>query len=382
MWFLEADIFSRMVLSSVLLCLVSVLSCAIFKKNVMKHLLLPIDLLLIGYVSVKLCAFYVVYTLITFLFVKILKNVKHLRKTLFVLLCLLCTVPFFYSRFTSFFDFLPEIFLLVGFSYNMLKAVDALYFTYYADTDIPLYTYANYMLFFPVITSGPIFRYRDFAKSFDKPKEIKPDLCEKCVKRVIKGLFKKMVALYFVNNYLLFVVEKGEFDTVYSLVVIALSYVALYLDLSGYSDIAIGLGSITGIIVPENFKKPWLSPSFTVFWRNWHVTLSDFIREHIFVVLNGKKLNRFVSALIGFCTMFVMALWHGFTNIFVVSGVYNGLLLAIENLFGITRADKKKHRILFYVRCLVVSFLFGINSMIFLFDFDTIFAVLKGLIGM
>lgn len=386
MWFLDTEIFSRMVVACLLLMVTSLVSTNLFGKNVMKHLLLPVNILLIGFVSWQLCAFYIVYTLITYGFVKVIKHVKSFRKTMFALLCLMCTLPFFYTRLAGFLDTLPVLFVLVGFSYNMLKAIDALYYTYYTDMDIPLYTYANYILFFPTVTSGPIFRYRDFEVTFGTPSVVDGERCEESIKKIIRGLFKKMVALYFVTQALekiMYTIVDGEkvlneFTLVSTLSVIALSYLTLYFDLSGYSDIAIGLGRIVGIEVPENFKKPWLSPSFTVFWRNWHVTLSDFIREHIFVVLNGKKLGKFASALIGFVTMVVMALWHGFTMPFVVSGVYNGLLLAIENIFGITKSDKKKNKAVFYLRCIAVSLLFGINSMIFIFDFDTIIAVLGG----
>ena len=389
MWFLDTAIFSRMIVACLVLMITSIVSTKAFGKNIMKHLLLPIDILLIGYVSWQLCVFYICYTLVTYGFVKIMKNLKHMRKTMFVTLCLMCTLPFFYTRLCGFLDSLPVLFVLVGFSYNMLKAIDAVYYTYYTDINIPLYTYANYILFFPTVTSGPIFRYRDFEVTFSNPAVVDGERCEEGIKKVIRGLFKKMVALYFVSAALEKIMytatdtEKllNDFTFFTSLCVIALSYLTLYFDLSGYSDIAIGLGRIVGINVPENFKKPWLSPSFTVFWRNWHVTLSDFIREHIFVVLNGKKLNKYVSALIGFVTMFVMALWHGFTTPFVVSGVYNGLLLAIENVFGITKSDKKKNKAVFYLRCVLVSLLFGINSMIFIFDFNTIKSVLLGLVS-
>ncbi len=389
MWFLDVEIFSRMIIACLVLAAVSVLSSKVLGKNMMKHLLLPADLLLVGFVSIELCVFYAAYTLLTYGFVKLLKHIKHGKKVMFALLCLACTLPFFYTRLAGFFEALPILFVLVGFSYNMLKAIDALYYTYYTDLDIPLYTYANYIMFFPVITSGPIFRYRDFEKTFNCPLPVTGELCAESIKKVIRGLFKKMVALYFVNKALMRIMytvtpegEKvlNEFNLVTSIAVVALCYITLYLDLSGYSDVAIGLGRITGIDVPENFKKPWCSPSFTVFWRNWHVTLSDFIREHIFVVLNGKKLNKFVSALIGFVTMLVMSLWHGFTAPFVVSGVYNGLLLAIENIFGITKSDKKKNKTVFFARCVLVCFLFGINTMLFLFDFDTIGKVLFGLV--
>ena len=107
-----------------------------------------------------------------------------------------------------------------------------------------------------------------------------------------------------------------------------LSYVILYVDLSGYSDIAIAVGSFMGIPVPENFKQPWTAASFTQFWRKWHVTLSDFIREHIFVVVSGKRLSKWISALIGLITMLVMSLWHEFSLLSLCTGFYMGAVLA------------------------------------------------------
>ena len=145
-----------------------------------------------------------------------------------------------------------------------------------------------------------------------------------------------------------------------------LSYAILYVDLSGYSDIAIAVGSFMGIPVPENFKKPWTAASFTQFWRKWHVTLSDFIREHIFVVVNGKRLNRWISAGIGLLTMLVMSLWHEFSLMALCTGLYMGGLLALENVLGLTTVDKRRTpKALYVFRCLIVLGLFSINAMFF-----------------
>ena len=145
-----------------------------------------------------------------------------------------------------------------------------------------------------------------------------------------------------------------------------LSYAILYVDLSGYSDIAIAVGSFMGIPVPENFKKPWTAARFTQFWRKWHVTLSDFIREHIFVVVNGKRLNRWISAGIGLLTMLVMSLWHEFSLMALCTGLYMGGLLALENVLGLTTVDKRRTpKALYVFRCLIVLGLFSINAMFF-----------------
>ncbi len=381
MWFLKPDILVRMLLSSVMLALVSVISNKTNSKhNFMKYLLLPADILLLFYVSKELCLFYIVYTLVTYLFVKALYKSHKFRKIQFVTYGVLFASVFVYAKFASVYDTLPMLFALVGISYNMLKAIDALYYVYYTEQNIPLFIYANYMLFFPVITSGPIFRYRDFEKTFESPAKVTSSVCEENVKRLIKGMFKKMVALYFVTQIMTFTLELEQ-KWYLSVLVLVLSYLTVYLDLSGYSDMSISLGRLIGIQVPENFKKPWNSVSFTVFWRNWHISLSDWIREHVYVVLSGKKLNKYISALVAFFTMIVMALWHGFSLPYILSGVFNGILLAIENLTGLTRTSRKKKKgVVYYLRCLAVSFLFSINTMFYVLPLEQMALVLKGLV--
>lgn len=380
MWYLQADILFRLLISCGLMIVISWISRLKFKKNLGRNFLLLFDIAILCYVSWQLAAFAVGYTIITYILIRILKPLKKTKRFWFVVFCLLCTVPFFYGRITEFFPQLPVIIVFTGIAYHMLKAVDTLYFVYYTDITIPLLTYANYMLFFPTFTSGPIFRYRDFSNVFRNPVPLTSELFLTCVKRFIRGMFKKMVVLYFVTEIFNFLIGL-EIHWYISLAVIVLSYVILFLDLSGYSDIAIAVGSVMGYTVPENFRKPWAAASFTQFWRNWHITLSDWVREHIFVVLNGKKLNRFASAAVGFMTMFVMEMWHGFTLPYIIGGVYNGLCMGLENLFGLTKADKRKmKKPLYILRCFIVNFAFALNTLLFTVTPEQFIEIMKGLI--
>ena len=205
-----------------------------------------------------------------------------------------------------------------------------------------------------------------------------PDRFITCVKRFIKGMFKKMVVLYFVSTFFNFLLGSDKHWYV-SLLTVVTSYFLLYFDLSGYSDIAIATGSVMGYTVPENFRKPWAAASFTQFWRNWHITLSDWVREHIFVVLNGKKLNRLASAGVGFAVMFVMEMWHGFTPPYLVGGVYNGLCLGMENLLGLTTADKRKmNKAVYVIRCIIVNMLFALNTLLMTVTTEQLAEILKG----
>ena len=381
MWYLEADTLFLLLITTGAMILISGLSRLLFNRDFAPKVLFIANISVIGIISWQLLACSLVYLIITFILIKNLRHKKRGRKFCFVLYCLICTVPFFYGRLHEFFPQLPMLIVFVGIAYTMLKAIDGLYFVYYTGMDIPFFTYANYILFFPTFTAGPIFRYRDWLKVYTNPKKLTFDDFIGYVKRFIKGMFKKMVVLWFVSAVFKTIID-GELTWYMSILLIALSYLTVYLDLSGYSDIAIATGSAMGFTVPENFRKPLSCPSFTTFWRNWHITLSDWVREHIFVVLNGKRLGRFASALVGFMTMFVMEMWHGFTLPYIIGGVYNGLCLGLENLFGLTKTDKRKmNKVVYFMRSVLVNTAFAINTLLFTVNTDQFMKLLKSFIG-
>ena len=381
MWYLEADTLFLLLITTGAMILISGLSRLLFNRDFAPKVLFIANISVIGIISWQLLACSLVYLIITIILIKNLRHKKRGRKFCFVLYCLICTVPFFYGRLHEFFPQLPMLIVFVGIAYTMLKAIDGLYFVYYTGMDIPFFTYANYILFFPTFTAGPIFRYRDWLKVYTNPKKLTFDDFIGYVKRFIKGMFKKMVVLWFVSAVFKTIID-GELTWYMSILLIALSYLTVYLDLSGYSDIAIATGSAMGFTVPENFRKPLSCPSFTTFWRNWHITLSDWVREHIFVVLNGKRLGRFASALVGFMTMFVMEMWHGFTLPYIIGGVYNGLCLGLENLFGLTKTDKRKmNKVVYFMRSVLVNTAFAINTLLFTVNTDQFMKILKSFIG-
>ncbi len=380
MWYLQTDVLLRLLIATGSMLLISGFSRLIFKKDLGPKVLVLADIAVIAYVSWQLALFSIGYALITFIFARILRPLKKGRRFFFVFFSLLCTVPFFYGRMTEFFPQLPVIITFIGVSYHMLKAVDAMYFVYYTEMKIPFLTYMNYMLFFPTFTAGPIFRYRDFQKVFNKPVPLTADRFIMCVKRFIRGMFKKMVVLYFISTFFMYLIDLEKHWYI-SLTILLFSYLFLYFDMAGYSDMAIAVGSVMGYTVPENFRKPWAAPSYTQFWRNWHITLSDWVREHIFVVLNGKRLGRWASAGMGFMVMFIMDMWHGFTIPYIVGGIYNGIVLGLENLLGLTTADKRKtNKIIFVSRCVIVNAIFALNTLLMTVSTEQLVEILKGFV--
>lgn len=378
MWYLQIDTLGILVGITLLYALAGHVLRRFRPQWRLTPFLLVLDLGLLAYVSEKLALFYLAYAAFSYLLVWLLRRAKRCRRPLFVLFCLLDVVPFFFSRLVSIPTDSLFFVTLIGFAYNMLKAVDALFYVYYTPREIRPLAYANFLLFFPVLTAGPIFRYRDFIKAYENPQPVTAEVTARSVKRAILGMFKKMVLVAWLQLGLNRVLRMSPHFYV-SIALAALSYALLYFDLSGYSDIAIAFGNMLGFPVPENFKNPLSAASFTQFWRKWHATLSDWIREHIFVVVNGKRLNKYLSALIGLCTMVVMSLWHSFSLSVVVNSLYMGGLLAIENIFSLTTADRRRMKPALYIfRCLVVTGLFAVNAMFFTLSTEQVRQALGG----
>ncbi|MGN1114999.1 MAG: hypothetical protein ACI4TH_00325, partial [Candidatus Ornithomonoglobus sp.] len=149
MWYLETDTLVMLLIATGAMLLFSGITRLMFKKSLAPHVLIFANIAVIGLISWQLLAFSVGYMLITYILVCNLRRRRTLKKTMFVVFSLLCTVPFFYGRMHEFFPQLPVIITFIGIAYHMLRAIDALYFVYYTDMRIPFLAYANYMLFFP-----------------------------------------------------------------------------------------------------------------------------------------------------------------------------------------------------------------------------------------
>lgn len=376
MWFLQVD--TLLAIAAFALAL-GVLRRLLPQPAV--NLLLPVASLgVIGWISPSLAVFTLVYALGGLLLVWLLRALPWGKRLCFPLFCLLALAPFLLGRGEAFGLALPVPVESVGLAFQMLKLIDAFYYVYYSGEPVKLLPYLGYMTYLPTFTSGPLFRYRDFLRSYEKPLLLDAELLSVGLRRVILGLFKKVVLAELALTGLNWLLEQALRLPV-CLAITAASYLVLYLDLSGYSDIAVGLGRIGGLDVPENFKHPLRAPTLTQFWRSWHATLSDWIREHIYVVVAKKKLNKGVSALIALATMVVMSLWHGFNLPYLLAGVYNGVLLALENLLGLTTVNRRKAKkpVLFF-RCLAVNLLFALNTLVFTLPAGQAPAVLRGFV--
>jgi len=374
MWFLRPDTLL------VMLALGMALSLAHpFFQGLPKHvrllLLVAVNVLFIAWIGRGLLLFYLLYTAMIYGFSLLIARIKGvgIRRVLFAGGALFCLLPLFTVRLWE----SSQLFLIIGLAFALLRGIDVLFYAYYVEEAPRPLSLFNFMLFVPTFTAGPVFRYRDFDRACDKPKTITfVDLIE-ALKRMVRGFFQVIVAAQLLQRVFDHFLA-GYYHLPISVLLVMCSWLILFFNLNGYTDIAIGLGRLWGFVVPENFKKPWKAASFTLFWRSWHATVSDWIREHVTILLHKQKINRLQGAGTALVIMVIMALWHGFSVPSFILGLYLGLLLAAENLLGLTSPGKKWTAVR-VLRCFVVNFLFGINTLFFLTDFDSMLSIVRGL---
>jgi len=204
--------------------------------------------------------------------------------------------------------------------------------------------YLTFVAFFPHLVAGPIVRPRDLLPQLArKPNWNTAELSEG-IFWIALGLLKK-VAL---GDYLALNLVDRVFDTplqysaleVYAGVV---SYaLQIYCDFSGYTDIAIGSALLLGVRFPMNFDSPYQSQSITEFWRRWHISLSTWLRDYLYIPLGGSRKGRLLTYRNLFLTMLLGGLWHGAAWTFVLWGAYHGALLALERLATELRPERRK----------------------------------------
>lgn len=199
--------------------------------------------------------------------------------------------------------------------------------------------YFTYIAMFPSLIQGPIVRYKDIDL---KDKKISFDNFAMGVERFIIGLSKKVILADTLAK-LVTSLTNMEVQTVVSLWLKAITdIIKLYLDFSGYTDMAIGLGLMIGITIMENFDYPLSTYSVTSFWRKWHISLSSWFKDYIYIPLGGNRKGKFRKYFNIFVVWFLTGLWHGASWNFILWGLFFGIILVIEKRFFLNFFEKHK----------------------------------------
>ncbi len=191
---------------------------------------------------------------------------------------------------------------------------------------------AMYVSLFPQLIAGPIVRYVDIQKQIEK-REYTLEKFALGVRRFIIGLSKKVLIANVLGELIqVFGVSNEKSVLFYWLYAIA-NMLQIYFDFSGYSDMAIGLGKMFGFDFLENFNYPYIATSITDFWRRWHISLSSWFRDYIYIPLGGNRVSKIKFVRNILIVWILTGLWHGAEWNFVVWGLFFGILLIIEKLF-------------------------------------------------
>ena len=225
---------------------------------------------------------------------------------------------------------------------------------------------ALYISLFPQLIAGPIVQYKDIAEQIDH-REMTIDQVYAGIQRFVYGLGKKVILANTYAQIADHIFEKSALELGSLLCWIGMGFYMLqiYFDFSGYSDMAIGLGKMFGFEFLENFNLPYISQSIKEFWRRWHISLSSWFRDYLYIPLGGNRkgtLRTYVNLLIVF---FVTGLWHGASINFVIWGLYHGALLVLERLFLGKYLEKNKYKIFNHLYCIIMVL---IGWTIFRFD--------------
>jgi alginate O-acetyltransferase complex protein AlgI len=234
----------------------------------------------------------------------------------------------------------PRVLLPIGISFFTFHAISYVVDVYRRDATAqksPVHA-ALYLLLFPQLIAGPIIRYRDLAGQLAQRIVSLDDVADG-VRRFIIGLAKKVLIANIVATPAdrMFGLPLAQLSAAHAWLGISCYTLQIYFDFSGYSDMAIGLGRMFGFRFPENFRWPYIAETVQDFWRRWHISLSTWFRDYLYVPLGGSRASpaRMYTNLV--TVFFLCGLWHGASWNFVIWGLFHGAFLVVERL-GLARA--------------------------------------------
>ena len=199
-----------------------------------------------------------------------------------------------------------------------------------------------YITFFPQLLAGPISRY-DFFNEQIANRTYNAINFTQGIERFIIGLSKKILIANVLGEVVdgIFALQFQSVSTYYTWIAVLAYTLQIYYDFSGYSDMAIGIGKMLGFKTLENFNYPYISRSITEFWRRWHISLSTWFRDYLYIPLGGNRKSKYRIIVNIIFVFFVVGLWHGASFNFIFWGLGHGLMVAGERLFKINTSNEK-----------------------------------------
>ena len=260
----------------------------------------------------------------------------------------------------------PNLPLPIGISFYTFQTMSYTIDVYRGEVNAQknLLDFAAYVTLFPQLIAGPIIRYQTVAEEMEH-RDHTPDLFAEGTRRFVCGLAKKIL----LANNIGLLWEAASAQAAPTMLTAWLGAIAygfqIYFDFSGYSDMAIGLGRMLGFHFPENFNYPFIADSITDFWKRWHISMSSWFRDYIYIPLGGSRCG-LAKQLRNIAVVWLLTgFWHGASWNFVLWGVYFGILLILEKLCLLRLTAKLPQALRHLYALLLISFswpIFGFEN--------------------
>ena len=254
-----------------------------------------------------------------------------------------------------------DIIMPLGISFYTFQAISYVIDVYRGECSVQknLYKLALFICLFPQLIAGPIVKYHDIAEQIES-REVNFEKVNEGVKRFIIGLSKKML----IANTMAAIADKifSQAPDAFNHGIAwlgAISYsLQLYFDFSGYSDMAIGLGLIFGFRFMENFNYPYISKSISEFWRRWHISLSTWFKQYVYISLGGNRQGLFKTCRNLGIVFLLTGIWHGAAWNFVIWGIWNALFIILEKILNLKEFEQAHNqwwiKVLQHIYCIFV----------------------------
>ena len=232
---------------------------------------------------------------------------------------------------------LHTIALPVSISFYTFQAISYAVDTYKRkfDMEVTLLEYCFYLTFFPLLLAGPITRAKNLIPRLKRNQQASSRMLWLGLFLIMLGLVKKNMLSDYIAQFNNWVFDAPQTFSGFENVAALFGYpVQIFLDFSGYSDMSIGVAAILGFYLPDNFNFPYRSLSVTEFWRRWHISLSFWFRDYLYIPLGGNRKGTLRMYLNNFLTMLVAGLWHGSSWMFVIWGALHGFGLVVHKFFS------------------------------------------------
>ncbi len=237
---------------------------------------------------------------------------------------------------------IPQLHLIlpIGISFYTFQAISYLVDVY--RNDVPpeknLPRLGLFITFFPQLIAGPIIKYHDISAQIASRRESFPLFSDGLV-RFCEGLAKKVLIANVLGEYAdtVFALESGALTPQTAWLGAAAYMLQIFFDFSGYSDMAIGLGKMFGFTIPENFNLPYISLNITEFWRRWHISLSTWFKEYLYIPLGGNRVGKFRNLFNLAVVFLATGFWHGASWTFLLWGAWHGFFILLERVTGLSK---------------------------------------------